>query len=244
VTADPTRCAALLCDWCLEVAPGQQVLVSSTSLAEPLLDALHAAILDHDAWPIMRMSSPAWGPDFYAHARPRHLDGVASAERIEAETVDAFLGIDAPRNAAALADVDPARIARVAVARSPLREIRGAARWAVTLWPTPALAQLAGMSEASYAAFVERALFLDRDDPVAAWMALSMRQAELVARLTPAPGSGSRRRAPISHCRSPGAPGSTPTAGATCPAARSSPARTRPRPTARSPSRSRPGREG
>jgi aminopeptidase len=186
VTADPTRCAALLCDWCLEVAPGQQVLVSSTSLVEQRLDALHAAILDHDAWPIMRMSSPAWGPDFYAHARPRHLDGVASAERIEAETVDAFLGIDAPRNAAALADVDPARIARVAVARSPLREIRGAARWAVTLWPTPALAQLAGMSEASYAAFVERALFLDRDDPVAAWMALSMRQAELVARLTPA----------------------------------------------------------
>jgi aminopeptidase len=183
---DPTRFAGLLCDWCLEVAPGQQVLVSSTSLAQPLLDALHAAILDRDAWPIMRMSSPAWGADFYAHARPRHLDGVPTAERAEAETVDAFLGIDAPRNAAALADVDPALIARAALARSPLREIRLAARWAGTLWPTPALAQLAGMSEAGYAAFVERALFLDGPDPVAAWTALSERQDELVTRLAAA----------------------------------------------------------
>jgi aminopeptidase len=183
---DPTRFAALLCDWCLEVAPGQQVLVSSTSLAQPLLDALHAAILDHDAWPIMRMNSPAWGPDFYAHARPRHLDGVSAAERLEAETADAFLGIDAPRNAAALADTDPALIARASAAQSTLREIRLAARWAGTLWPTPALAQLAGMSEAGYAAFVQRALFLDRPDPVAAWTALSERQDELVTRLTPA----------------------------------------------------------
>jgi aminopeptidase len=183
---DPRRFAALLCDWCLEVTPGQQVLVSSTSLAEPLLDALYAAILDRDAWPIMQMHSPAWGPAFYAHARERHLDGVPAAERVEAETVDAFLGIDAPRNAAALAGIDPALIARAALARSPLREVRLAARWAGTLWPTPALAQLAGMSEARYEAFVERALFLDRDDPVAAWTALSVRQAELVARLTPA----------------------------------------------------------
>jgi aminopeptidase len=183
---DPRRFAALLCDWCLEVAPGQQVLVSSTSLAEPLLDALHAAILDRDAWPIMQMSSPAWGSDFYAHARERHLDGYPAIDRLRAETIDARLGIDAPRNAAALADVDPARIARASVARAELRELGLAGRWAGTLWPTPALAQLAGMSEARYEAFVNRALFLDRDDPVAAWRALSVRQAELVARLTPA----------------------------------------------------------
>lgn len=183
---DPARFAALLCDWCLEVAPGQQILVSSTSLAEPLLDALHAAILDRDAWPVMQMSSPAWGPAFYAHARERHLDGYPAVERRQAEAIDAALGIDAPRNAAALADVDPARIARASVARTELRELRLAGRWAGTLWPTPALAQLAGMSETRYEAFVERALFLDRDDPVAAWTALSARQAELVARLTPA----------------------------------------------------------
>jgi aminopeptidase len=183
---DPARFAALLCDWCLEVAPGQQILVSSTRLAEPLLDALHAAILDRDAWPVMRMSSPAWGADFYAHARARHLDGHAPVEQAEIEASDAVLAIDAPANASALADVDPAHIARALSARTPIREARLARRWCGTLWPTPALAQLAGMSDAGHAAFVRRALFLDQDDPVAAWAGLSARQDALVARLAPA----------------------------------------------------------
>ena len=42
-------------------------------------------------------------------------------------------------------------------------------RWCGTVWPTPAGAQQAGMSTGDFAALVERALFLDRDDPVAAW---------------------------------------------------------------------------
>src|SRR5579859_1032340 len=48
---DPDAFAALLCDWCLEVVPDDRVLVSSTTLAEPLALALHNAILQRDAWP-------------------------------------------------------------------------------------------------------------------------------------------------------------------------------------------------
>ncbi|HLI59276.1 MAG TPA: aminopeptidase [Solirubrobacteraceae bacterium] len=180
---DPDRFAALLCDWCLEVAPGQQIIVGSTSLAEPLLDALHAAILERDAWPVMRMTSPAWEPGFYRHARPRHLDAHSAHDLLDAETADASLRIDAPRNGAALAGVDPALIARRARALQPVQAARSARRWAFTLWPTPSLAQAAGMAEEDYGAFVERALFLDREDPVAAWRELSQRQARLAARL-------------------------------------------------------------
>lgn len=176
--------AALLCDWCLEVAPGQVILVSSTRLAEPLLDALHTAILDRDAWPVMEMESPAWRAAFLAHARDRHLDGPSPADLAVAEVIDARLGIDAPVNAAALAEVDPARIVRAARGHGALRERLLARRWAGTLWPTASLAQLAGMSEAAYEAFVERALFLDRDDPIAAWRELSEQQARLVERLS------------------------------------------------------------
>jgi aminopeptidase len=183
---DPERFAALLCDWCLEVSPCQQIMVSSTRLAEPLLDAIHAAILDRDAWPVMRMTSPGWGAGFFAHARERHLDGHAAVEMAEVESVDAVLGIDAPLNASALAGVDPALISRLAAARRPLQEVRLSKRWAGTLWPTPALAQLAGMSDADYAAFVNRALFLDQEDPIAGWKGLSAGQDKLIAKLAPA----------------------------------------------------------
>ena len=42
------------------------------------------------------------------------------------------------------------------------------------------------MSERAYADFVERALFLDGSDPVAAWAALRDRQAQVIERLAPA----------------------------------------------------------
>jgi len=180
---DAAAFAALLCDWCLEPEPGQQVLVSSTSLAEPLLRALHRALLERGAWPLLRMAPPGLSGDFYRHAGPAQIEGFASADLAEVQAVDDVLSIDAPANTAELSDIDPALIARAAAARMPVREARLSKRWCGTLWPTPALAQAAGMADARYAAFVTRALFLDRPDPVAAWRELSARQAVLVERL-------------------------------------------------------------
>ena len=59
-------------------------------------------------------------------------------------------------------------------------------RWCGTVWPTPAGAQQAGLSTGDFAALIERALFLDRDDPVAAWGELHDTQARLIERLSSA----------------------------------------------------------
>jgi aminopeptidase len=183
---DPDAFAALLCDWCLEPGPGQQVLVNSTTLAAELVRALHRALLERGAWPALRLALPELAADFYRHASDRHLDSFAPVELAEMESVDAVVSIDAPANTAALAGIAPARIARAATGRTRIREARMARRWCGTLWPTPALAQLASMGTDDYAAFVTRALCLDRADPVAAWRELSARQARLVERLSAA----------------------------------------------------------
>jgi aminopeptidase len=181
---DPDAFAALLTDYCLEAAPGGQVAVRSTTLAAPLLLALQRALLEREAWPLLRIALPEQEAAFWAAARDAHLDGFPAAELAEAESCDASLRIDAPANTRALAAVDPARIARATRARAPLREAALRRRWCVTLWPTPAGAQQAGMATDDFAAFVRRAVFLDRDDPVAAWRALRDRQERLVERLT------------------------------------------------------------
>jgi aminopeptidase len=180
---DPDAFAALLCGWCLDVQPGQQVLVRSTTLAAPLLLALQEEILRREAWPLLRVELAGADAGFYAHARDAQLDGVAPLAHAEAAGADAFLAIQAPANTRALADVAPERIARHARALAPLSELRLAKRWCGTLWPTPAGAQQAGMSEAGFAAFVRGALFLDREDPAAAWQELGAFQAQLIERL-------------------------------------------------------------
>jgi aminopeptidase len=186
VTPDPAAFATLLCDYCLEVAPGQQVVVRSTSLAGPLLLALQRAILEREAWPHLRVALPEQEAGFWAAARDVHLDSFPPLDLAEASGVDAAITIQAPENTRALAGVDPTALARAARARAPVREAALARRWSVSLWPTPALAQQADMSSPDFAALVERALFLDRPDPVAAWRDLASLQAQLISKLAAA----------------------------------------------------------
>jgi aminopeptidase len=177
--------ARLLTDYCLDVQPGQQVQVSSNTLAAPLLLALQREILERDAWPLLRTALPGQDEGYWRHAREAHLDAFPAAELAEARAIDASLRIIATENANALAGVDPALMSRAARARGELRELVLKRRWAITLWPTAAGAQQAGMGTRDFEDFVTRALFLDRDDPVAAWGALRAFQAELIDRLAP-----------------------------------------------------------
>jgi aminopeptidase len=181
---DPDAFAALVCDYCLGVEPGHQVMVVSTTLALEPVVAVHRAVLERGAWPLLRLGPPQLVSDFYRFAHDAQLDGFAPIDLTEMQGADSWLRIDAPGNTQELASVDPALIARQARARTPIMEARLGKRWSGTLWPTPALAQQAGMSDADHAAFVERALLLDRPDPIAAWRELAARQQLLVERLT------------------------------------------------------------
>ena len=181
----PAAFAALLCDWCVGAQPGDQVLVRFTPDSLALGRAVHSALLERGAWPHMGFSNGVFARDFYLHARPEQLDAYAPLALAEARGADALIQIDGPANTMALAGIDPAAIARVARGRRPVSEAQLKLRWCGTLWPTSALAQQARLSDDDYAAFVERALFLDHPDPVAAWQALSEQQARLVDRLAP-----------------------------------------------------------
>jgi aminopeptidase len=176
VSYDPVRHAELLAGYCLDVQPGEQVVIAGGQAAAPLMVALQRAILTRDGWPLLRV-----GLD-----EELFLEGVAPLERIEAETTDATVRIIAPTNANALAGADPARLAAATRARAELREAGAHRRWNVTLYPTPALAQQAGMGTSDFAALVARALFLDQPDPPAGWRALHDRQARLIETLAEA----------------------------------------------------------
>ncbi len=183
MTPDPDAHAALLCDWCIDVRENDQVLVGMTLQSVPLVRAIHNALLERGAWPLIRLAPGDLAPDFFRHARDSQLDGFAPIELAEAQAADGVISITAPGNARALQSVDPRLIARAGKARVPVQEARLKKRWCSTVWPTPALAQQASMGDDEYAAFVARALFLDVPDPVAAWRSLSERQERLVERL-------------------------------------------------------------
>jgi len=183
---DPKAFAALLCGYCLDVDEREQVLVRSTALAAPLLLELQGEILRRGAWPLLRVEVPGEASSFYANARDEMLDDFPTLALTEAKKVSKVLSIQATADPRELAGTDPALIARVARARKPIREATLKKRWCTTLWPTPALAAEAGMSEDDYAAFVERALFLDQPDAKRSWGELHAFQDQLIGRLSKA----------------------------------------------------------
>lgn len=180
---DPAKFADLLAGYCLEVQEDEQILVRSTTLAAPLLLELHRAILDRGAWPIVRTEIPGAARIFYEHARDRQLDEPPDITYYESRKASAHLGIQAPEDMRALADVDPEAIQRAALGRAPIREITLKKRWCSTLWPTTALAEAAGMSLEEYEAFVEKALFVNQVNPVRSWGELRYFQEQLIDRL-------------------------------------------------------------
>ncbi|WP_205695846.1 aminopeptidase [Conexibacter sp. SYSU D00693] len=180
---DPAAFADLIAGYCLAVKPEQTVLIRSTPLAAPLLLELQRAVLERDAWPVLRITLPGEQRGWYEHARDLHLDEAPRIALAEVKRIDATVGIQAPEDPLELAGVDPARIHRAARARKGIRERMLDKRWCSTLWPTPALAAQAGMAEDAFAGFVERALFLDRPDPLGGWNGLRRFQDALIERL-------------------------------------------------------------
>jgi aminopeptidase len=178
------RWATLLVDYCLRVEPGETILIASELEARPLVEACHREVIRRGAHPIVRVELPGLSEFFLANATENQLTHLSPVSIREAEVCDGRIRISAETDTRSMRGVDPNRQAMVDRARAPLRELVGRKRWVLTQFPTAAYAADAKMDRDAYEAYVASAMFLDRDDPVAAWQALGRRQAGLAAFMT------------------------------------------------------------
>jgi aminopeptidase len=178
---DPQRHAALLADYCLSAGAGERLLVAGGVAGLPLVREVTRALLTRGARPVVRLDYPGQDDDFAELASDAVLDAVHAADLADVEALDGSLRILTPEPGR---DGDAARRARLTAARAPMAAARAKKKWSLTLFPTAHAAAQAGMSEADFGAFVMRAMFLDRPDPVAAWGEVRETQARLIERLT------------------------------------------------------------
>ena len=167
--ADPRdrQLAELLVDTCVGVQPGWQVLVIGTPLGRPILDELVGLIAKRDAYALLRVTFDAnLAPRTWLRTAPLERLAVPAAIEVHAlETCDALVVIDAPENARDAASVSAERTAALQGAYRPALErvFRHELPWVGCQYPTPALAQEAGMGTAEFAEFLYGACLLDWD---------------------------------------------------------------------------------
>ena len=155
--------ADLLVDRCVGVQPRWQVAVSAQVGARPLVEAVQRRIAEAGAWAITQLTYDTVG-GAWARAAPEEILGEPPpAVRTMQETADAFIGILAPENTRDGADLPPARLVLAQAASSTLRERMTSMEvpWALCQFPTPALAQEAGMTLAEFTDFLYGACLLD-----------------------------------------------------------------------------------
>ena len=162
-----TRYAELLVDTCLGVQAGWEVLIVSTPHAKPLLDEMGRTIARRGAYAVFQLSfAGTIGAAEGAWLREAPMELVAAPSKLQAhlfENCDAVAAVVAPENTRESSAVDAERIGAVQAAyREPLyRLMRHEVPSVGCQYPTPALAQEAGMATEAFADFLYGSCLLD-----------------------------------------------------------------------------------
>ena len=141
-----------------------------------LAEVLQEKLLDMGVHPILRMlGTSRMERTFFTKANQSQLVFEPPGERMLYRSLNGSIYLHAPQSLTHLQDVDPARIAAVARARKPLRDIlfkreeQGKLGWTLCTYPTQAMAHHARLSLQSYTHQVVKACYLNTRQPVHAW---------------------------------------------------------------------------
>jgi aminopeptidase len=158
--------AQILVDTCVGVQPGWQVIVVSSALGRPLVDEVSRQLGRRGAYALLRMTAGG-GPNipWLLEAPEELLDTPAPIDVHMIETADALIAIEAPENTRETSAVPSERLGRVQAAMRPYLErmFTFDLKWVGCQYPTPALAQNAGMSLEAFEDFLLGACLLDWD---------------------------------------------------------------------------------
>jgi aminopeptidase len=167
MSADPRveAYASVLVETCLDVQPGWQVIVNGGALARPLIEAASTVIGKRDAWVLQRVSLTGDSINLpWALAAPEgRLSTMAPIDAHAWENADALLSIVAPENTRGLSRLPADRLALIqgATREHYERVFTHDLKWVGCQFPTPALAQEAGMSLQEFEDFLYGACLLD-----------------------------------------------------------------------------------
>jgi aminopeptidase len=158
--------AELLVDTCIGVQPGWQVLVGGSPLGRPLLEEIVRVVAERDAYALLRLTfdDASFTPRAWVRAAPVERLAIPAPLDVHAiETCDALIVIVSPENTRDASDIPQDRMAAVQGAYRPALErvFRHELPWVGCQYPTPALAQEAGMSTDDFADFLYGACLRD-----------------------------------------------------------------------------------
>ncbi len=161
------KLAELVVDYFLKVKPGENVIVSGSTEAEPFIATLYKEIILRKAYPILNVSLPNLMPFYFKNATKGQLEHFPETWNYTVRHTQKYIGIDTESNSKELSGVDPKKIALRGKTTKSIRDFVCDERdkiWRCTVgYPCVSMAQDAGMSLDEFEDFVFGACLQDWD---------------------------------------------------------------------------------
>jgi aminopeptidase len=156
------KLASLLVDYSTELKRNEKVLIEVFDAPDDMTIALIRAARKARAIPFVQIQRARVMRELALEIDPRALDLTAAHELARMKKMDAYIAIRGSNNISELADVPIDKMKLVAKKLRPLQDQRvQKTKWVVLRWPTPAMAQLAGMSTEAFEDFFFKVCTLD-----------------------------------------------------------------------------------
>jgi aminopeptidase len=180
--------AKIVVEYSLEVEKGHKVLVYGPSLAKELFQALGIELMKAGAHPVYFPTLEGMQELFFKNATDEQLQFVNETEKLMSEKFDRVIQISADFNTRKLSKVSPEKMGvymgsperKKTIALFDKRVSEGKVKWVVLPFPCQAHAQEANMDLFSFTEFMNKSLFLDKENPIEEWRRIHREQAKIV----------------------------------------------------------------
>src|SRR5438874_10007581 len=154
--------AKLLVEYSIRLKRNEAVLVEAFDVPDEMTIALIRAIQKAGATPVVQVHHARVNRALAFVASDRQLNLIAKHELARMKKIDAYVALRGSNNITELSDVPVATMQLIAKKMRPVQDQRvKTTKWVVLRWPTPSMAQLAGMSTQAFEDFYFEVCTLD-----------------------------------------------------------------------------------
>ena len=148
------KLAKLLVEYSVRLKRNETVLIEGFDVPDEMIVALVRAVRKAGGVPFAQVYSGRVNRALALEASDRQLNVMATHELARMKKMNAYIAVRGSHNITELADVPPDKMQLIGKKMRPVQDQRvKKTKWVVLRWPTPSMAQLAGMSTEAFEDF-------------------------------------------------------------------------------------------
>jgi aminopeptidase len=148
------KLARLLTGFSTKVQPGDRVLIDAFDIPAEMTVALVRAVRERQGLPFVQVHQARVTREMAMAAEEEQLETSVALELARMKRMQAYIAVRGGYNITELSDVTPEKMKLVSRKMKPVLDWRvKKTKWCVLRWPSPSMAQLAGMSTEAFENF-------------------------------------------------------------------------------------------